>query len=105
MIRYPDPFAVFRTGMAVGLMLAEAQQVIALRVMGMAGIWAVAPGENHRMVSEKLPAMVEAGQAAMMAAMTGAGPDQVAAAWVKPVGKRTRANARRLYRRGFSRTV
>jgi hypothetical protein len=96
------PVAAFRTGMALSLMMVEAQQVIALRLMGMAGVWAVAPGENSRMVSEKLPALAEAGQAAMLAAMTGGRPDQVAAAWVKPVGRRTRANARRLYLRGPS---
>ena len=94
------PVAVFRTGMDMLTMVTEAQQVIAMRMLGMAGLWSVTSSESSRMVSEKLPALNAAGQAAMTAAAFGRRPDQIAAAWLAPVKKRTGANHKRLVRRG-----
>ncbi len=76
-----------------GMMLWEAQQVIALRMMGMAGMTRAAPTENARMVNEKVAAMIAAQQAAWIAMMTGKSPY---AAALKPVRAKTRANAKRL---------
>lgn len=94
------PFEALETSLNALQMLAEAQMVIGMRMMGMAGLWAVAPGENARMVAEKAPAFSEAGAAAWGAALSGARPDQVMAAWLKPISRRTRANSRRLSKRG-----
>lgn len=85
--------------MAYFRMLTEAQTVVALRLAGMMGLLPAHPGENSRMVNEKAPAFAEAAWDAWWAASTGAAPDRVAAAWVKPIGRRTRSNARRLSRR------
>jgi hypothetical protein len=80
--------------------MVETQMVMAYRVMGMAGLWAVAPGENQRMVAEKGPAFAAAALAASRAAMAGRRPDQIMNAWVRPLRRKTRSNARRLGRLG-----
>ncbi len=80
-------------------MLADANMVIGMRMLGMAGGWPVAPSENARMVHEKWPAFVDAGGAAISAAMKGKRPDQIADAALKPIGRKTRANAKRLAKR------
>ncbi|QFU08042.1 hypothetical protein PARPLA_02562 [Rhodobacteraceae bacterium THAF1] len=84
------------TSFAFWRMMTEAQTVIAYRTFGMMGLWAVSPSENDRMVSEKMPAFLAASQAATMAAMTGKSPDKIAAAWLRPIGGKTRANQKRL---------
>lgn len=92
----PDPFQAWRHGVAFCTMMAEAQTVIALRVMGMWGVLPASPRERHRMVSEKGPAFAEAAVAAGRAAALGKGPLDVAEAALKPIGQRTRANVKRL---------
>jgi hypothetical protein len=89
-----------RLAMQTTLMMAEAQQVIAMRLMGMAGGWRVTPAENARMMNEKSSAMFAAGKAASLALIAGASPQGVALAALKPVRAKTRANAARLARRG-----
>ncbi len=79
-------------------MLVEAQTVVALRMLGMAGIWPVAATENTRMVEEKMPALIASGIAAGQAAMAMKRPDEIMAAAVRPLGVKTRSNARRLSR-------
>ena len=91
----------FRTVLDATQLLAEAQMVIGMRMMGVAGLWSVTPTETARMMSEKMPAFSEANLAAFSAAISGRRPDEVAAAWLKPISRRTRANSRRLSRRGF----
>ncbi len=101
--RYPrpaDPLALARTGTNLALLAWETQLVMSMRLMGMAGLWSVVPSENDRMLSEKGPAFAEAVTAAAGAAMAGCRPDQIAVAWARPLRQRTRANARRLSRRG-----
>lgn len=80
-------------------MMGEAQAVIAYRTLGAAGLWPVAQSEMWRMTLEKGPAFTAASQAAWTAALTGAAPDRVAAAWLRPISSRTRSNERRLSRR------
>ena len=77
-------------------MMSEAQSVIAYRTFGMMGLWPVTAGENDRMVSEKLTAFAAASQGATFAAMTGKSPDKIMAAWLRPIGGKTRSNQRRL---------
>ncbi|WP_172293634.1 antibiotic ABC transporter [Pseudoruegeria sp. HB172150] len=96
-----DPFRVWRFWIDMARMGAEAQAVIGMRTLGMAGLWPVSPAETTRMVQEKADAWneaVHAGTAAMLAA-----PVAAAEAAMKPYRKRTRANARRLSRRGTQR--
>lgn len=82
------------------MMLAEAQTVIAFRMLGMAGLWSVTGSENRRMMEEKLPAFTESFVAATLAGSRGGSPAQVMDASIKPLRKRTRQNSRRLARRG-----
>lgn len=81
-------------------MFAEAQTVIAMRMLGMAGFWSVTPGETYRMVFEKPAAFTQAAQAAGTAMLSGKAPHQVAAAAINPIRRKTRANSRRLAKRG-----
>ena len=76
----------------------EAQAVIGLRMMGMVGVLPAAPSENRRMYAEKADAFWDAQWAMWRAAMRGGSPEAVAAAGLAPVGRRTRANAKRLGR-------
>jgi hypothetical protein len=98
MSRKPDLFGL---SMRTGMMMAQANMVIAMRMMGMAGAWNVAPAENKRMVDEKTAAAVASGTAMMRAAMAGKGPVAVAEAGLAPVARKTRANAKRLGKRGI----
>jgi hypothetical protein len=82
------------------MMVSEAQMVIAMRLMGMAGMWRVPRGEDRRMVAEKAGAAMASGLAAGTALLQGKSPPEVALAALKPVRKRTRGNVTRLARRG-----
>jgi hypothetical protein len=95
-----NPAATMRLMIQSSLMMTEAQMVIAMRLMGMAGGWRVSPSENARMVSEKTDAMMASGMAMGRAMAAGASPQGVALAALKPIRAKTRANARRLVRRG-----
>jgi hypothetical protein len=100
MRRMFNPYDYWRAALSTGQMMAEAQSVIAMRTMGMAGLWNVSPGENARMVAEKGHAMRDAGFAATRAILLGKGPAAVAEAALKPIRRKTRSNAKRLARRG-----
>jgi hypothetical protein len=102
MKRLFNPLDYWRAALTTGQMLAEAQSVVAMRTMGMAGLWNVSPGENDRMIAEKMDAMRESGMAAAGAMMRGASPVSVAMAAMTPVKRRTGANARRLAKRGIA---
>ncbi len=94
----PSPAQMMQLGLRSSVMMAEAQAVIAMRMFGMMGIWPVSPGENARMISEKIAAAQEAQLAVMQATMRGASPATIAEAALRPVRKRTKANAARLAR-------
>ncbi|WP_308916969.1 antifreeze protein [Jannaschia sp. LMIT008] len=81
-------------------MMAEAQTVISLRMMGLTGLVPVRDGENARMVAEKQKAFVQAGFAVGRAMMMGRGPLAAYGAGLRPIGRTTRANVRRLTARG-----
>ena len=87
-------------GVQTAQMMAEAQMVMTMRLLGMAGFWAVPPSENFRMITEKPDAFVRSAFAASTAAMEGKRPDQVAQAAIKPLRRKTRANSKRLRRAG-----
>jgi hypothetical protein len=99
---YPilNPAEVIRLSIQTSLMLAEAQMVIGMRMMGMMGLWRVLPSENRRMSSEKLSAVGEVAIATSHALLTGKHPAHVAEAALKPIRRRTSSNVKRLARRG-----
>ncbi|MDP0925577.1 antibiotic ABC transporter [Paracoccus onubensis] len=72
--------------------------VIGLRVAGMLGLIAQAPGEPFRMVAEKQAAASESLYAMAQAASRGASPEQVLSEALRPYDKRISANSRRLTR-------
>jgi hypothetical protein len=94
------PFDWWLLGWQTSIMLAEAQAVIAMRMMGLAGLWAVHPTESFRMVAEKPAAYARAAEAAGRAALAGKAPHEIAGAALRPVRRKTRANSRRLVRTG-----
>ena len=53
MIPFPSQTEAMRLALQSGMMLAEANMVIVMRVMGMGGMWRVSPAENARMVQKK----------------------------------------------------
>lgn len=75
---------------------AESQAVIAMRLLGMGGLWPVGPHENELMVAEKTAGFAAATSAALAAVSVGKRPDEVLSAAVAPLRDRTSANARRL---------
>lgn len=90
--------ALMRLGMRSTTMMVEAQTVIAMRMMGMMGFWPMHPGEGARMLSEKLEALQEAQLAVMKSAARGGSAVEVTEAALRPLRRRTRANAARLVR-------
>ena len=87
---------LMRLQWATARMMAEAQTVIGLRMLGMAGVLPAAKGENARMVAEKQKAFADAGVAATTAWMTGGGAVGAWNAALTPIGRTTRANSKRL---------
>ncbi|MBY6110714.1 MULTISPECIES: hypothetical protein [Halomonas] len=102
MAQWGTPLGYWMMGMKMTQMLVEAQMVIGMRLMGMKGFWSVAPGEDLRMVTEKMTAFTQAAMAAQRAAISGRSPDQVLTAAIKPLGRKTSSNTRRLSKRGPS---
>lgn len=100
MIKAASHFNLFHAGFAAAAIVAESNMVIAMRLAGFAGMWNVSSGESQRMVAEKVAALQAATLAAAVATMRGATPPMVALAAMKPVRQRTRANVKRLARRG-----
>ena len=94
------PIHYWANAMQFSYLMAEAQAVITMRMMGMAGVWSVTSTEDSRMISEKVYAMTKATTDATKVAMTGGTVDEIAAAAIKPIRRKTRANARRLGKRG-----
>ncbi|MFE3838711.1 antibiotic ABC transporter [Pseudogemmobacter sonorensis] len=95
----PTPAQMLRLSLRGSAMMAEAQAVVAMRMLGLMGFWPVAPDENALMVVEKLAALHEAQAAMMRAALKGGSAATLAEAGLRPLRRRTRANAERLSRR------
>ena len=91
-----NPFDLMRPVFEASKMMIEAQQVILLRMAGMAGAWSMGPHENRMMVKEKVEAMTESAQAVFAAGMAGKSAGSVAMAAIRPLRSRTKANASRL---------
>lgn len=97
------PMDYWANAMQVGWVMAEAQGVIAMRMMGAMGLWSVPKTENSRMLNEKVFAFLKGGTDASLAVLAGKSPDVVAALAIKPIRQATRANHRRLTKRGMKR--
>lgn len=79
-------------------LVIESQLVIGIRMAGMMGMMTQAPGEPFRMVAEKHAAAAESMFAIARTAGRGDSVDRVISAGLRPYGRRTRANSRRLTR-------
>jgi hypothetical protein len=99
---YPmmTPAQMIALSMKTGMMLMEAQMVIGMRMMGMAGLWRVLPSENARMSAEKVAAVRASAIATSKAIMTGRSSSFIAEAALKPIARRTKSNVKRLAHRG-----
>lgn len=94
--------ALFSLGLEYSRMMTQAQMVIALRLMGMGGMWNLGPGEESRMVAEKQKAFTRAGFDMWKAMLQGGDAGRVMRAGIRPLDRATGANVRRLGRRGPS---
>ncbi len=81
----------------------ESQMIIGMRMAGMMGLVAQSPDETMRMVTEKVDAAQESLQASIKSVSRGDSVDKVMSAALKPYGKRTKANSRRLTRKAVGR--
>lgn len=99
---FPPQNEAMRLALESGMMIAEANMVIAMRLMGMGGMWRVTPTENARMVQEKSDVAIASGAAMSRAMLAGHSPAKVALAAMKPVRDKTRANATRLTKRSLA---
>lgn len=99
---YPNlpmlPLGHTRLMLQLSRMAIESQMIIGIRLAGMMGFMAQAPGEPFRMVAEKQAAASESLFAMASAAGKGASAERVMSVGLRPYGKRTRANSRRLTR-------
>ncbi|MEL6205358.1 MAG: antifreeze protein [Pseudomonadota bacterium] len=95
------PFDVTSAMIRTWQMQTQAAMVIGLRVAGMAGAWALPPGERSRMVAEKQVAFAKAGQKMAAAMVTGAAPLAIYQAGLAPIARKTKANTGRLGRRAI----
>ncbi len=91
---------MWRVGSEMTRLGMEANAVIWMRMMGMAGLWNVSASEDERMLAEKPEAFRDAGMRAGLAAMGGAAPDKIVSAAIKPLTRKAAANRRRLAKRG-----
>ncbi|WP_299043221.1 antifreeze protein [uncultured Tateyamaria sp.] len=97
-----DPFGMGANAWNLAYLMAEAQAVIGMRLLGMAGVFPVGPTENKRMVSEKVSALTESQIAMWRETLTLQPVNTVLAAGIAPLRRKTRANARRLTKRALT---
>ncbi|WP_139176614.1 antifreeze protein [Jannaschia faecimaris] len=77
-------------------MLVEAQGVINMRMMGMAGLVPSHADEGLRMVAEKHTVFMESALAGTGALLAGKTPAQAYGLALTPIGRTTHANSKRL---------
>ncbi|MFV0303651.1 MAG: antibiotic ABC transporter [Paracoccus sp. (in: a-proteobacteria)] len=93
---FAAPTAQFALWGQMARIAIESQVVIGMRILGMMGVTDQSPGEPFRMVAEKQAAATESLFAMTRAASRGATAERVMSAALRPYGRRTRANSRRL---------
>jgi hypothetical protein len=101
-VQMPNPLEMWNPWLALSAQTAllgwEAQQVIALRLVRIAGGGARGRAETQRMMSEKFAAAVEAQAAVTASAIEGGADHRAGKKLLDVYGKRVRANRRRLSR-------
>ena len=102
MTRKIAPFDLWAQSYELWATAIEAQSVVAMRMMGMAGIWNVTPFETTRMITEKPEVFGRAAMAASIGMMTGQRPDRIMRSATQKIRRKTRSNARRLAKRGVN---
>ena len=90
------PAAQVRLASQFARMAIEANMVIGMRMAGMMGLMVQSPGEPFRMIAEKQAALSESMIAMASAGMRGHSAERMLSAGLRPYGRRTRANSRRL---------
>lgn len=90
------PAAQVRLASQFARMAIEANMVIGMRMAGMMGLMVQSPGEPFRMIAEKQAALSESMMAMASAGMRGHSAERMLSAGLRPYGRRTRANSRRL---------
>lgn len=100
MARQSNALDLMRSGIQLSALAWEAQMVVSMRMMGMAGLWSVTPSENHVMTAEKPEAFAKAASAAGKAAIAGKRSDEILNAWTRTLRRQTGSNMRRLAKRG-----
>ncbi len=96
-----SPIAYWGNAFQMTVMMAEAQAVISMRILGVFGLWSVPSTENQRMVSEKVYAVTKGATDASLAALRGEPAHDVTRAAIRPIRRATAANSRRLRKRGL----
>lgn len=91
-----SPDSCWRVVPQASRIVAESCIVIALRLSGMARLWRMVCAANQRMICETLIAATQATHAAMRAGAAGGSLSDIAMAAMRPVGRHTKANAKRL---------
>lgn len=94
------PFDIAAASCRFWWLAAEANSVMTMRMMGMAGGWNVTKGEDTRMWHEKPVAFQKSAEAATRALLSGKPPHKVAEAAMRPLDKAVSANRKRLTKRG-----
>ena len=95
-----DPFELFKLHRDSWLALYEAQSVVAMRMMGMAGLWNTTAQEMSKMMSEKPEAFGRSATAVGLAMLTGERPSRIMRKGLDPVARTARNNRKRLRKRG-----
>ena len=103
MPRIFTPMDYWTNAIQCGCVMVEAQTAIAMRLMGVMGLWSVPETENRQMLNEKLFAFAKGTTDASLAAMSGKSPDVVTALAINPIRQTTRANQKRSTNRGLMR--
>lgn len=98
--RKTTPFSLMRTATQTSQMMFEAQSIIAMRLMGMAGFWNVGPNEFSGMVLEKSEALASSANAMQRETLAGGSAEDIFNAGAKPMRRKTAANYKRLSRSG-----
>ncbi len=95
----PGALGLWTVGVHAAQMAVEAQTVMTLRLLGLAGAWTAVPAEAARMLLEKPDAVIRSASSATEAMIAGKRPDQIAEAAMRPL----RSGPARLSREGLKR--
>ena len=91
---------VAETWAAVAQLAEDTQWVLAMRLLGLSGVWSLPYGESQAMIDEKFPAFTEAALSGTFAMMSGGSPDRVFRETLEPISSKASANRERLVGRG-----